>query len=94
MMASQCYWTGRLEEAVGYAEAGQTVIGSGGEVLFGTEGTLSAVYPMIGQHERNVKWCRTQLAPGRDTHAITRTMLVAALTVAGPVRRRGRPRAD
>ena len=29
VLASQCYWTGRIEEAVGYADAGQTVIGSG-----------------------------------------------------------------
>ena len=83
MLASQCYWTGRIEEAVGYADAGQTVIGSGGEVAFGAEGTLSAVYPVIGQPERNVEWCRAQLARGRDTHTITRTMLVAALAVAG-----------
>jgi predicted ATPase len=83
MLASQCYWTGRIEEAVGYADAGQTVIGSGGEVPFGAEGTFSAVYPVIGQPERNVEWCRAQLARGRDTHTITRTMLVAALAVAG-----------
>jgi predicted ATPase len=83
MMASQCYWTGRIEEAVGYADAGQTVIGSGGEVPFGGEGSLGAVYPMIGQPLRNVEWCRAQLALGRDTHTMTRTMLVAALAVAG-----------
>ncbi len=28
VLASQCYWTGRIEEAVGYADAGQTVIRS------------------------------------------------------------------
>ncbi len=83
MLASQCYWTGRIEEAVGYAEAGQMVIGSGGEVPFGSEGTLGAVYPVIGQPERNVEWCRAQLARDRDTHTITRTMLVTALAVAG-----------
>jgi tetratricopeptide (TPR) repeat protein len=83
LMAAQCYWTGRIEEAVGYADAGQTVIGSGGEVPFGAEGTFSAVYPVIGQPERNVEWCRAQLARGRDTHTITRTMLVTALAVAG-----------
>jgi predicted ATPase len=84
MNAAQCYWTGRIEEAVGYADAGQTVIGTGrGEVPFGLEGALGAVYPAIGQPERNVEWCRAQLARGRDTHTLTRTMLVAALTVAG-----------
>ncbi len=81
--AAQCYWTGRVEEAVGYADAGQTVIGSGGEVPFGGEGALGAVYPVIGQPERNVEWCRVQLARGRDTHTITHALLVAGLAVAG-----------
>ncbi len=83
VLASQCYWTGRIEEAVVYADAGQPVIGSGGEVPFGSEGSLGAVYAVIGQPERNVEWCRAQLARGRDTHTITRTMLVAGLAVAG-----------
>jgi predicted ATPase len=81
--AAQCYWTGRIAEAVGYADAGQTVIGSGGEVPFGSEGALSSVYPVIGQPERNVEWCRAQLARGRDTHTVTRALLVAGLAVAG-----------
>ena len=83
MIASQCYTTGRIEEAVGYAEAGQTVIGSGGEVPFGNEGALGAVYLVIGQPERAVEWCRAQLARGRDTHTLTRYWLVATLTMAG-----------
>jgi hypothetical protein len=60
------------------------VIGTGrGEVQFGLEGALGAVYVAIGQPERCVEWCRAQLACGRDTHALTRSMLVAALTMAG-----------
>ena len=59
------------------------MIGSGGEVPFGSEGSLGAVYAVIGQPERNVEWCRAQLARGRDTHTITRTMLVTGLAVAG-----------
>jgi predicted ATPase len=82
LIASQCFTTGRIEEAVGYAEAGQTVIGSGGEVPFGSEGTLGAVYLVIGQPERGVEWCRAQLARGRDT-PFTRYWLVATLTMAG-----------
>ncbi len=83
MIASQCFTTGRFEEAVGYAEAGQTVIGSGGEVPSGGEGTLGAVYLAIGQPERCVEWCRAQLARGRDTHTLTRACLVVALAMAG-----------
>jgi predicted ATPase len=83
VIASLCWVVGRIEEAVGYADAGQTVIGSGGEVPFGTEGVLGAVYLIIGQPERCVEWCRAQLARGHDTHTVTRSVLVLALTVAG-----------
>jgi predicted ATPase/class 3 adenylate cyclase len=83
VLASVCWMPGRIEEAVGYADAAQTVIGSGGEVPFGLEGALGVVYAAIGQPERWVEWCRAQLARGRDTHTLTRTQLVVALTVAG-----------
>lgn len=82
-LASQCFTTGRIEEAVAYAEAAQTVIDSGGEVPFGSQGSLGAVYMAIGQPERGVEWCRAQLARGRDTHTLTRYWLVATLTMAG-----------
>jgi len=82
--ASACWMPGRIEEAVGYADAGQTVIGSGHyEVPFGGEGLLGGVYLVIGQPERCVEWCRAQLARGRDTHTLTRAYLVATLAVAG-----------
>jgi hypothetical protein len=84
VLAALCWFVGRIEEAVAYADAGQTVIGSGGdEVPFGLEGALGLAYTAIGQPERAVEWCRAQLARGRDTHTLTRTCLVSALTVAG-----------
>jgi predicted ATPase/class 3 adenylate cyclase len=83
VLAALCWFVGRIEEAVGYAEACQTVIGSGGEVPFGIEGALGTVYVAIGRPERNVEWCRAQLARGRDTHTLTRACLVGALTIAG-----------
>ncbi|MGO9104158.1 MAG: ATP-binding protein [Mycobacterium sp.] len=84
VLASQCFMVGRIEEAVGYADAGQLVIGNGrDEVPFGAEAALGVVYIAIGQPERCVEWCRTQLARGRDTHTITRATLVVALTMAG-----------
>jgi len=83
VMASTCWIVGRIEEAVGYADVGQTMIGSGGEVPYGVEGGLGVTYAAIGQPERCVEWCRAQLARGRDTHTLTRTQLVAALTAAG-----------
>ncbi|MGB9305715.1 MAG: adenylate/guanylate cyclase domain-containing protein, partial [Mycobacterium sp.] len=83
VQASLCWVVGRIEDAVGYADAGQTVIDSGGEVPFGIEGRLGFVYAAIGQPERWVEWCRAQLARGHDTHALTRANLVVALTTAG-----------
>ena len=85
VMASQCWNAGRIEAAVGYSDAGQTVIASGrhDEVPYGLEGLLGAVYVVIGQPERWVEWCRAQLARGRDTHGLTRADLVFALTIAG-----------
>jgi hypothetical protein len=82
--AAQCYMPGRTEAAVGYADAGRLVIGSGRhEVPFGLEGVLGFVYGVIGQPERMVEWCRAQLARDRDTHGFTRASLVWALVVAG-----------
>ncbi len=83
VMAAQCWMPGRIEAAVGYSDAAQTVIANGGEVPFGLEGGLGGVYLVIGQPERMVEWCRAQLARGRDTHALTRASLVLALWVAG-----------
>jgi predicted ATPase len=83
LIGSACWWPGRIEAAVSYADAGQLVIGSGGEVPFGGEAALGTAYGVIGQPERWVEWCRTLLARGRDTHGITRIYLVYALALAG-----------
>jgi len=81
--AAMCWMPGRIEEAVGYTDAGQTIIANGGEVPFNFEGALGGVYLVIGQPERTVEWCRAQLARRRDSHTLSRTNLVLALTVAG-----------
>jgi predicted ATPase/class 3 adenylate cyclase len=83
VVAAQCWVVGRIEEAVGYADAGQTVIGTGREAPFGIEGALGTVYLAIGQPERMVEWCRARLARGRDTHTLTRYWLVTMLMIAG-----------
>ncbi len=82
VLAALCWVVGRVEEAVGYADAGQAVIGSGGEVPFGLDSALGGVYVAIGLPERGVEWCRAQLARRHDTHTLTRAYLVFALTVA------------
>ncbi|MBV8994807.1 MAG: hypothetical protein JO287_14195, partial [Pseudonocardiales bacterium] len=85
VMGSACWWPGRIEAAVAYADAGQLVIGSGRheEVPFGGEAALGTAYGVIGQPERWVEWCRTLLARGRDTYGITKIYLVYALALAG-----------
>ena len=84
VIAASCWAAGRVEAAVHYADDGQMFFGSGGhEVPFGAEGLLGLAYFAAGQPERAVEWCRAQLALGRDTHTLTRTATVFALTIAG-----------
>jgi hypothetical protein len=84
VIASLCYLSGRIEEAVQFSEAGQTAVRSGrGVVPFGLEGVLGGPYMAIGQPERWVQRCRALLARGRDTHALTRVSLVFALMFCG-----------
>jgi tetratricopeptide (TPR) repeat protein len=84
MMASHCYLAGRIEDGVRYSDAAQTVLGSDWDELpFGVEGVLGSAYLAIGQPERWLEWCQTQLERGRDTHAVTRACLVIALMQAG-----------
>jgi tetratricopeptide (TPR) repeat protein len=84
VMASQCWMPGRVDQAVRYSDAGQVVVSSRhNEVPFGIEGWLGAPYLVIGQPERWVEWCRAQLEHDHDTHTLTWTCLVLALTVAG-----------
>jgi predicted ATPase len=84
VLASQCYTTGRIEEAVRYSDAGQIVLGRSREALpGGIEALLGAVYVAIGQPERSAEWCRTQLARRRDSPVYMRAWLVRALSLAG-----------
>ena len=85
VIASWCWNPGRIEAAVGYADAAQLVIASGRyeEVPYGIEGALGLVYIAIGQPKRLAEWCRTALLRRRDTHVHIRAWLVGALAVAG-----------
>jgi predicted ATPase len=84
VMASLCYASGRIEAAVGYADAGQIVLGRSREALpCGIEAWLGAGYMTIGQPERWAELCRAQLVRRRDTHVHIRAWLVAALAFAG-----------
>ena len=83
VIASQCYTSGQVEEAVRYCEAGIAVVGSGrGEVPFGIEGLLSVTYLSAGQPELAVDWCRSRVQNGRDTHTMSTVNLIIALVAA------------
>ncbi len=92
VMASQCWLPGRIEAAVGYTDAAQTLIANGGEVPFGLEAGLGGVYLVIGQPERMIEWCRAQLARVATPIRSPRASLVFALTLTGRVTRRWPPR--
>jgi hypothetical protein len=82
VIASQCYTSGRVQEAVRYCEAGISVVESGrGEVPFGIEGMLFAGYVYAGQPERAADWCRSRVQSGRDTHTTSRIGLAICLAI-------------
>ncbi len=84
VLASQCYMTGRVQEAIRYAdEAARLLATDRYEVPFGIEGWPSGAYTSSGHPEQSVELCRTQLALGRDTHTLTLGCLVLALTIKG-----------
>jgi predicted ATPase len=84
VMASQCWMVGRVKEAVGYSDAGQTVLRSGrSAVPSGFESWIVAVFNMIGPAERAVEWCRGLLSHDRDPLALSRSALVTSLLRAG-----------
>ncbi len=83
VIASQCYTSGRVEEAVRYSDEGIPVVESGrAEVPLGIEGLLCIAYLYVGQPELAVEWCRSRVQSGRDTHTVLRTWLIMSLTVA------------
>lgn len=84
VMASQCWLPGRIEAAIHYSDAGQTVIASGRDgVPFGVGGFLGMPYINSGQPDRAIEWCRANRTFAGDTHALTWSCLVFALAVTG-----------
>jgi predicted ATPase/class 3 adenylate cyclase len=83
-MATQCWFVGRIEQAIGYTDAAQAAVRTGrGELPFGFEGLLANAYLATGQADRSVEWCRTLLARTRDAHVNITSYLVLTLTIAG-----------
>jgi len=84
VIASLCCLAGRVDAAVRYSEAGQTVIAAGGhEVPFGAEGLLGGTYMLNGQPERWAELCIALLQRRSAAPVTIRTCLVFALAFAG-----------
>lgn len=85
VLASNCYMAGRVDDALRYADPAVDMLsGDRTRLPFGLEGWPSGAYTASGRPERSVELCRAQLARNRDTHTLTRSCLVMALTIRGP----------
>ena len=84
-MAAQCHVIGRIEDFLGYAEAGQAAIESGryDPVAREFKASTGLGYVVTGQPQRWVELCRTEMARTPGSQTFTQACLVSALTAAG-----------
>jgi predicted ATPase/class 3 adenylate cyclase len=84
-MATLCFTAGRIDDAVGYAAAGQEAVTSGrfDEVRKEVEAGIGSPYGAIGQTERWVEWCRIVIARRPATNVHAQALLAIALKMAG-----------
>ena len=77
-MATQCYAAGRLDDALGYVDAGRLAIDSGryAQVPYDFESWLGGPYIWKGVPEQWLELCRNMIAQGRDTHYFAQANLV------------------
>ena len=81
-MAAQCYWVGRIYDAVRYSERGLRLIGDQrfNGVPFGYGTLIGAVFVATGEPDRWVAACRSVLACEDDCHGNSRASLAMALS--------------
>jgi predicted ATPase len=84
-IATLSYTAGRIQDAIGYASAGQEAVRSG---LYDSlrpelEPSLASPYMAVGQSERWADWCRELIARHPTAHASRQSILVLALVFAG-----------
>jgi predicted ATPase len=84
-IATQCYAAGRLDDALGYAEAGQLAINSGRfeAVPYDFESWMGGPYLWTGVPEKWLGVCRNVIARGRDAGYFARANLAMALAFNG-----------
>ncbi len=85
VMATECHETGRFEDFLKYATAGEAAIDSGrfDEVGEHFEATLVSGYLTSGQPERCIELCHKLIARSPAPHAYTRACLAIGLAVTG-----------
>jgi predicted ATPase len=84
MMGGLCWTHGRIDDSLGYVEAGRLAMRRRGqEVPFGLDGLFGGVYLLIGDPAQCVEVCRGHIAAGRDSRRISWICLVMGLVMAG-----------
>ena len=84
--ASECYRTGRVDDAFDYAEASIALIESGryDSIIYDIEPTaLGGTYITKGMSDRWLELCRTRFTQASSTNPFNRGSLVMALMTAG-----------
>jgi hypothetical protein len=83
--AAQCYASGRIDDAIDYAEASLVLLENGRFDQIPHEGEvwLGGAYLAKGWPERWVEVCRNVLARSPTAHVLARASLVVALTMTG-----------
>jgi hypothetical protein len=88
VIAAECYRTGRIEDAVRYADAAVAIIDGGGfdRMLYDFEPTaLGGTYITIGLSDRWLELCRKRFARGQGLNTYNRAAFVMALMTAGKI---------
>jgi predicted ATPase len=83
--ATLCFTAGRIDEAVGYAAAGQEAVASGrfDEVRRDAEASICSPFAAVGQTERWVQWCRAVINRRPAAYVHAQGVLVFALKMHG-----------
>jgi predicted ATPase/class 3 adenylate cyclase len=88
VIAAECYRTGRIDDAAGYADAAVAIIDGGrfDRMLYDFEPTaLGGTYITMGLSDRWLELCRKRFARGQGINTYNRAAMVMALVTAGEI---------
>ena len=88
VIAAECYRTGRIDDAVRYADAAVAIIDGGrfDRMLYDFEPTaLGGTYITMGLSDRWLELCRKRFARGQGINTYNRAAMVMALMTAGEI---------